>query len=249
MPFTFSHPAVVLPLNYLPKKWFSITALIVGSLMPDLEAFLRFKSEKDQSHSWDALFWFCLPLGLAISFLFHLIVRNPFIFNLPPFFQKRFINYAGFDWLAYFKKNVAVVLLSLLIGGASHLIWDSFSHYEGVLLKLNPEWNRNTTILGYSIEIVYVIQYLNSILGLAIIAFAVLQLPAQNKRSVSQNKLLYWLYVAGIASLIFIVRWLLMDTYKIDDVIISALTAAIIGVGITSLLYHKKYRRRETAKK
>ncbi|WP_369792090.1 DUF4184 family protein [Flavobacterium sp. CF136] len=23
MPFTFSHPAIILPLKYLPRKWFS----------------------------------------------------------------------------------------------------------------------------------------------------------------------------------------------------------------------------------
>ncbi|WP_113654854.1 DUF4184 family protein, partial [Pedobacter namyangjuensis] len=30
MPFTFSHPAIVLPLTYLPKKWFSLTGLVIG---------------------------------------------------------------------------------------------------------------------------------------------------------------------------------------------------------------------------
>ena len=74
MPFTFSHPALVLPLNYLPKRWFSLTALVVGSMMPDLEAFLRFKSEKNVTHTWDALFWFCLPLGLLII----LLISSPF---------------------------------------------------------------------------------------------------------------------------------------------------------------------------
>ncbi|MFN7593668.1 MAG: DUF4184 family protein, partial [Bacteroidota bacterium] len=25
MPFTFSHPAIVLPLTFLPRQWFSLT--------------------------------------------------------------------------------------------------------------------------------------------------------------------------------------------------------------------------------
>lgn len=27
MPFTFSHPAIVLPLTFLPRQWFSLTGL------------------------------------------------------------------------------------------------------------------------------------------------------------------------------------------------------------------------------
>ncbi|WP_240482010.1 DUF4184 family protein [Flavobacterium psychrophilum] len=39
MPFTFSHPAIILPLRYLPRQWFSLTGLIIGSLTPDFEYF------------------------------------------------------------------------------------------------------------------------------------------------------------------------------------------------------------------
>lgn len=243
MPFTFSHPALVLPLNYLPKKWVSLTALVVGSIMPDLEAFLRFASKKEESHTWDALFWFCLPLGLIICLLFHQIVRNPFILNMPPFLRNRFIKYTEDNWLVYFKKNTVVVLICFLIGGASHLVWDSFTHYEGVLLQLNPDWDRNTTILGYSIEIVYVIQYANSLLGLLIVLFAIWQLPVKKETYLQQNRLSYWMLVLLITAVIFTVRWFTLDNFKIDDVIVSGLMALLVGVGFTSLLFYKKYRQ------
>ena len=41
MPFTFSHPAAVLPLRLLPRHWFSLTGLVIGSMVPDFEYFLR----------------------------------------------------------------------------------------------------------------------------------------------------------------------------------------------------------------
>lgn len=241
MPFTFSHPALILPLNLLSKKWFSITALIIGSILPDLEAFLRLKSEKDQSHSWDALFWFGLPFGLILSFIFHFWVRNPFIYNLPSFFQKRFNQYATFNWWQHIKTNVGAVLFSFLLGGASHLIWDSFTHYDGVLLKLNPDWDRNTTLFGYSIEIVYVIQHVNTLIGLVIIAVAVWQLPVNHTQRIQKNWLPYWLIVSAIAAVIFMVRYLTLDEFKIDDVVVSGLTALFIGILITSFFYLKKY--------
>ncbi|MEB0248571.1 DUF4184 family protein, partial [Mucilaginibacter sp. 5B2] len=61
MPFTISHPAVILPLNYLPKRFISLTALVVGSLTPDFEYFIRMKVQSDYSHTLPGLFWFDLP--------------------------------------------------------------------------------------------------------------------------------------------------------------------------------------------
>ncbi len=90
MPFTFSHPAIVLPLNYLPKKWFSLTGLVIGSLTPDFEYFIRMKIKSEYSHTLEGLFWFDLPLGVLLAFIFHNIVRNNFYNNLPLFFKSRF---------------------------------------------------------------------------------------------------------------------------------------------------------------
>lgn len=51
MPFTFSHPSIVLPLTYLPKKWISLTGIVIGSLTPDFEYFLRMKIQSTYSHT------------------------------------------------------------------------------------------------------------------------------------------------------------------------------------------------------
>jgi len=239
MPFTFSHPAIVLPLNYLPKKWVSLTALVIGSLMPDLEAFVRFTSEKNQSHTWAALFWFCLPAGFLLSLLFHLVVRNPFIYNLPNFFYKRLVAFTHFDWWQHVKKQWPVVAISFLIGSASHLLWDSFTHYGGLLQKLAPALTGNTTVFGYNIEIPYLIQYANSLLGLLVIAIVILTLPRAH--NTNQNKIWkYWLIVFVITAIIFSVRWAMMDSFKIDDVIVSFLTAIFVAVLMASLLERKK---------
>lgn len=104
MPFTFSHPAIVLPLTYLPKKWFSLTGLIIGSITPDFEYFIRMKVQRDYSHTLSGLFWFNLPLGILLAFIFHGIVRNSLIENLPLFLKSRFSNFTRFNWLNFFKK-------------------------------------------------------------------------------------------------------------------------------------------------
>ena len=59
MPFTFSHPALILPLKYFPNKWFSLTGLVIGSLTPDFEYFLRMRIKSVYSHTLEGIFW-CL---------------------------------------------------------------------------------------------------------------------------------------------------------------------------------------------
>ncbi|MFN5774209.1 DUF4184 family protein, partial [Flavobacterium sp.] len=98
MPFTFSHPAIVLPLTFLPRQWFSLTGLVIGSLTPDFEYFLRMRIESNYSHTIDGLFWFDLSLGLLLAFLFHNIVRDSLFDNLPIFLKSRFSAFRQFDW-------------------------------------------------------------------------------------------------------------------------------------------------------
>lgn len=235
MPFTFSHPAIVLPLSFLPKKWVSLTALVIGSLMPDLEAYVRFSSQKVHSHTWAALFWFCIPVGFILSLLYHLLVRDPFINNLPPFLNKKLSPFRHFNWLHYLKKNWLVVIVSFLIGGASHLLWDSFSHYDGLLQYLNPALTGNTVIWGYNIEIPYLIQYLNSIIGLLIILIAIVTLPVKQQSNTGRKWWLYWIMVFAVSALIFSVRWVAMESYKIDDIIVSFTAAVLLAILIVSI--------------
>jgi len=105
MPFTFSHPAIVLPLKYFPKKWFSLTGLVIGSMVPDFEYFIRMKVKSIYSHTIDGIFWFDLPLALLLAFLFHNIVKKYLFQNLPKSFQIRLSIFNDFNWNNYFKNN------------------------------------------------------------------------------------------------------------------------------------------------
>jgi hypothetical protein len=85
MPFTFSHPALVLPLYAAGKKYLSLPGLVMGSIAPDFEYFLRMKKGISYySHTTAGLLYFNLPLSLVLLFVFHEIVRNLLILHLPP---------------------------------------------------------------------------------------------------------------------------------------------------------------------
>ena len=127
MPFTFSHPAIVLPL-IKARLNLSATALIIGSMIPDFEYFVRMKDTSRYSHTLIGIFWFDIPLALAVCFIYHLIVRNTLFDNLPSFLKDRFSVYKSFDWAKYFLKNWAIVLVSIIIGTVSHILWDGITH-------------------------------------------------------------------------------------------------------------------------
>ncbi len=159
MPFTFSHPALVLPLSFLPRHWFSMTGLIIGSLTPDFEYFLRMKIQSDYSHTLSGLFWFDLPLGILLTFIFHNIVRNSLFDNLPSTLYTRFASFKKFDWNYYFTRNWFVVIISIIIGAASHIFWDSFTHFDGYFVQTIPDLSKSTDIYGIKIQVLKKLQH------------------------------------------------------------------------------------------
>ena len=236
MPFTFSHPALVLPLKFLPRHWFSMTGLIIGSLTPDFEYFIRMRIQSDYSHTIGGLFWFDMPLGIIITFIFHDIVRDSLFDNLPIFLKSKFAPFKQFNWNQYFKTHWGIVLFSILIGAFSHIFWDSFTHEQGYFVKTIPILNQTIELFGRQIPILKIIQHTSTLLGGLVIAIFILKLPKDenSNRKINRN---YW--VIFIASTIIIVAIRLMTglDYKLyGHVIVTGISAGLISLIVTPYL-------------
>lgn len=158
MPFTFSHPALVLPLT----RWLSATGLIIGSLTPDFEYFLRMRIKSDFSHTLGGVFWFDLPLGILLCFIFHNLVRNQLFSNLPLFLRVRLMHFTLFHWNNYFKENWLKVFNSIIIGAFSHILWDSFTHEGGFFIEKISFLSKSFSINNYTIPILKILQHASS---------------------------------------------------------------------------------------
>jgi hypothetical protein len=245
MPFTLAHPAIVLPLGLLPKKWISMTALIVGSIMPDVESFLRTYSEKELTHSWTGFFYFGLPFGILLTFIFHNIVRNPFVTNLPGFLQQRFFAFTKFNWNQHFFKNWYIIIISLVIGGASHFLWDSFSEWNGWFIRLFPVLDDNIEMPDGSLwEIPYLIQYINTVIGILIIIIVIAKLPRTKTVVVNGGFWKFWTSIVLIGLIIFIARMIYLPRNDPDDLIILITSALSFGLIIVSTFFSKISRVR-----
>ncbi|TXE06475.1 DUF4184 family protein [Gelidibacter salicanalis] len=240
MPFTFSHPAIVLPLTFLPRQWFSLTGLVIGSLTPDFEYFLRMRIKSNYSHTIDGLFWFDLPLGMLLAFLFHNNVRDRLFDNLPTFLKSRFLTFKQFDWNRHFKRNSLIVTISILIGAASHIFWDSFSHDHGYFVQTIPALQNSVYFLGRQIPILKILQHSSTLLGGLVIAFAIYKLPTYKTENENIN-LKYWAILVGLTLTIISVRLLSgLDFKQYGNVIVTAISAGLISLTITPWLTRTK---------
>jgi Domain of unknown function (DUF4184) len=199
MPFTLAHPAAVI---YL-KKWvpwlFSTSGLLVGCMVPDFEAYVFQNERKIYGHSWLGIFWFDLPLALVCLLVFHGLVKIPLFYSLPKFTRKRLAPYLNTNWMALFRRNAPKTVYSILIGSATHLLWDAFTHMDLV----HPHGLDSGAYLKLSHHYV-VLQYASSVIGLALCLYFFLKLPrpagshSAIRVSIS-GRLLFWAITAMVA--------------------------------------------------
>jgi Domain of unknown function (DUF4184) len=137
LPFTLAHPAAVLPF----KRWLPFSALVAGSLAPDFHYFLSLAPDvhfRHFSHSKLGAFLFCLPVGLALLWIFQRWMKLPLISLAPEAHQQRLGRFAPpFSWGP--ATRFLLILCALLIGIFSHLAWDAFTHDGGFFVRNVPD--------------------------------------------------------------------------------------------------------------
>ncbi len=163
MPFTLAHPATVLPLRRLigPDR-LPFEAFVIGTLSPDFEYLFRLEPIALISHAWYGLVLFCLPAGLVALALWTLLLGNPTraLFALPtPGPRPRL------TWGWAVRAAAAVV-----IGGATHVVWDAFTHRDTWGPVLMPALNNTAfTLGGMRVPWYDVWQVLSSLVGGAVV--------------------------------------------------------------------------------
>ena len=230
MPFTFSHTAIVLPLALLPRRWFSLTGLVIGSMVPDFEYFIRMRVRSDYSHTIAGLFWFDLPLALLLGLIFHSLVRNDLINNLPHRLQARLARFKDFNFNAYLKRNWLVFLFSALIGAASHLFWDSFTHADGYFVQAMPMLASSIQIDAVQFPLYKLLQHGSTLIGAVVIMFVVWMLPTskENRGDVSFR---YWVIFSAVVLLVLCMRLISgLDVKQYGHFIVTGIAAFMIAL-------------------
>jgi Domain of unknown function (DUF4184) len=238
MPFTFSHPALLLPLRYLPRSWFSFTGLIIGSIVPDLEYIIN--GTRTFSHTYQAILWFHLPLALIIAFIFHNILRDKLISRLPAFMYSRFVRFEGFNWNLYFKKNKGIVIFSIILGVVTHLFWDSFTNVSAHFVIKLSVLRKFVNVVGTPMPLYVLVWNLSSIAGILALIIAIYLLPGEYK---DRKYSIVWFWIIFIVVAVLL-SWLLLIKFGYAD--IDALNMIFLRSGLLSLLLITVFSKKTT---
>jgi len=134
MPFTLAHAAAALPLRRVQFVW---SALLIGTLAPDFEYFLRLAPDNRYGYTLRGTFLLTLPVSLAVLWLFHNVVKAPAAELLPERIGSRLVNELGKFRFGGASK-FAMIVVSILVGVSTHLVWDSFTHANTWLSRRWP---------------------------------------------------------------------------------------------------------------
>lgn len=168
MPLTLAHPAAVIPLARPLGRRASVSALVIGSMAPDFAYVLPLGLARMQTHDIWALLWFCLPVGLLVYYLFHLLL-GPIAARLFPEGIAARLPASAFCGKIP-GTRLPVVMSSLLLGAASHLVVDSITHRDGLVVQLLPILQTYVgSIGGYRVYVFRILQYVFSAIGVALI--------------------------------------------------------------------------------
>ncbi|MFI7024678.1 DUF4184 family protein [Micromonospora sp. NPDC049900] len=143
MPLTFpAHLAPVLAVRVWRPRWCDGVALSAGAVAPDV-AYLAAGADGRtfaDTHSWPALFWWCLPVALAYAAVVRLTGPDVAV-HLP--------GDRWFGWRGYALRGPVlphrwwITVGSALLGAASHLGWDWLTHTDDWLRVLfGIDWSR-----------------------------------------------------------------------------------------------------------
>jgi len=221
MPFTLAHPAAVLPLLRKGRPWLSATGLVLGSMSPDFEYFIRLRPGGGFGHSLLGLLLMDVPLSLIVAGLFYGLVRKPLVRNLPAFLRNRLSYFQQHPWPLSNLWSPRL-LLGIIIGGITHILWDDLTHSRGPIA-------RNFSPLHHDVldrPLFLWLQYASSGFGLLMIAWFIWSLPARPTlpRPSRQRQTYFW---AG-AAVCFGLIWPVLTKFSQEYQSITHSTAAIV---------------------
>jgi hypothetical protein len=171
VPFTISHAAAVLPLGRQLRRLKLLSAAVIGSMVPDFAVFLPQRLSRYETHSLEALFSFCLPIGLICYWAFQLHIK-PATLQLMPDRLYDLWRDEGESAPVVSWRQWLLAAIGILFGALTHLIWDAFTHTGGrgvALLSMFEDVEFD--IFGMQMSWYRAAQHVSSVIALLFVMF------------------------------------------------------------------------------
>jgi len=237
MPFTPAHAAAALPLR---RARLILSALLVGTMAPDFEYFLRMAPGGGFGHTFAGSFLLSLPLALAVLWIFHALIKVPLVQLFPDAIRLRLGPQMG-PFRFGGPGRFMLIVVSALVGIATHIAWDSFTHrhtwpyrHFHFLRQRLP-----VPVLG-SVAVVKALQHVSTIAGLLLVAAWVFRWyrttePRRTARGTPLAASRRWL-VAGSIAILATFGGVLRVAMIRDSHLHSTTWEIAIGDGVVTLI-------------
>jgi hypothetical protein len=166
MPFTLSHAAAAFPFR---RTRLVLSAVIIGSFAPDFEYFVPFAHHGSFGHHPLGVLVLDLPLSLLVLWLFHRYAKEPLSACLPESARER-LQLGPHTLSIDTFSGFALIVFSILVGIATHLLWDSFTHTGYWVTDHLPILSRNVDLSLFGWRPWYaILQYISSAVGILVL--------------------------------------------------------------------------------
>ncbi|MDF1661876.1 MAG: DUF4184 family protein [Planctomycetota bacterium] len=169
MPFTVTHILAITPVAKLGREKLPLSALVIGSMVPDFPLFFPIGLRYQETHSILGILTVCLPVGLALYWIFHGIMAEALFELLSPKLRGKAARYLTKTVGNRLQKSF-LVAICLCFGALTHVAWDAFTHAGQWGVELVPALSKTVlTIQGGEWRGFKVFQHGSSVIGLPIL--------------------------------------------------------------------------------
>ncbi|HMD72438.1 MAG TPA: DUF4184 family protein [Steroidobacteraceae bacterium] len=247
MPFTISHPAAVLPFARLLGRWRVLSALVIGSMVPDFGYLMPWRLPRFETHSAAALLSFSLPIGLTAYWIFQRLLKTPLREVLPDGAYAASLPFAPIAAIGSLRQWI-IASGGVLTGAVTHLIWDGFTHEGARGVRMLPgldEWF--VDVGGHELAGPRFLEDLSSIAGLIVVGWVLWRLlrtraPAElPPRRLQATQRRFWRAAYGLTALavgicdVLLMRWAYARPLGIAAFVGLAAIASLRGLGVAVL--------------
>lgn len=175
MPFTFVHPAAVLAVPKRLRKNLGVRGLVIGSMAPDFEYFLRGAPIGQYGHDLAGFLWLNLPLCFAVCWLFERVAKRPLVMHLPAPWDRKLAAWGRSSQPIATPLAYGLFALSALIGMGTHVLWDNFTHAGGYFVQAMPALASRVSVLGFNLAVYKLLQHGSTLLAGSLIVLYLLR--------------------------------------------------------------------------
>ncbi|MCM3709552.1 DUF4184 family protein [Sporosarcina luteola] len=247
MPLTFAHPAAALPFSR-NSKYVNFLALVLGSMSPDFEYFLRGKPSGEIGHTFIGFVTLNLPVVSVVYLIYQAYIHRTLFEHLPFFLQETPSEKQDSS-----KSLKAVVFLySALFGMLTHVVWDSFTHINGFLVNKLSVLKNTLQVFNYNIPVYKFLQHGSTFVGISAIGIYMFYRATKYNRNRGRGtepiqKLRYWGSI-GLLSIFLFVTWHFIHSIPIElygVIVVRIIDSVLASLLIVSLCFSFFYRHKK----